>query len=171
MDWRMLCEPQEKPDRLYTASLTTSPDICDLKGLCNKQKTACRSGDREELRRVQRDLRLNPLQVHGLLQYNTSRDVWTGMKKITGFKVKDRKSLGRLERTNQLDCLTSLLHSLRTRPRPTTDKNPNWVCWPRLGGSVMKVLVLVQHGKTQSTGWWVIQEFSHLWKFPGDSAE
>lgn len=85
IDWRTLCEPQEEPDRLYSASLTTSPDISDLKGLCNKQKTASRSGDREELRRVQRDLRLNPLQVHGLLQYNTSRDVWTGM---------ERKSLG-----------------------------------------------------------------------------
>lgn len=26
----------------------------------------------------------------------------------------------------------------------------------------MKVLVLVQHGKTQSTGWWVVQDFSFL---------
>ena len=70
----------------------------DLKALLNKKKRAFRSGDREELRRVQHELRdmlrackdAYRRKLEAKLQQNNVRDVWTGMKQITGCKVSGR---------------------------------------------------------------------------------
>ena len=83
--------------------------INDLKALLNKKKRAFRSGDREELRRVQHELRdmlracndTYRRKLEAKLQQNNVRDVWTGMKQITGCKVSGRQSSGSLERANE----------------------------------------------------------------------
>ncbi|KAI3370924.1 hypothetical protein L3Q82_023481 [Scortum barcoo] len=64
----------------------------DLKALLNKKKMAFRAGDREEQRRVQHELRdmLRTCKdnyrrkLEAKVQQNNVRDVWTGMKHITG---------------------------------------------------------------------------------------
>ena len=83
----------------------------DLKALLNKKKRAFRSGDRQEQRRVQHELRemLRTCKdnyrrkLEAKLQQNSVRDVWTGMMNITGMKGKDRQTSGSLDRANQFN--------------------------------------------------------------------
>ncbi|KAI3367071.1 hypothetical protein L3Q82_009273 [Scortum barcoo] len=82
-----------------------------LKALLNKKKRAFRAGDREKQRRVQHELRdmLRTCKdnyrrkLEAKLQQNNVRDVWTGMKHITGMKGKDRQTSGSLDRANQFN--------------------------------------------------------------------
>ena len=81
----------------------------ELKALLNKNKMAFRSGDKEEQRGVQHELREalrtckdnNRRKLDAKLLQNSVRDVWTGMKHITGMKGKSRQTSGSLDRANQ----------------------------------------------------------------------
>lgn len=121
-DWAVLCEPHgDDIDEMTVCNLPARtvhgfPNnkariTCDLKTLPNKKKRAFRSGDKEELRRVQHDLRK---KLHGCkgnygrkledkLQQNNVREVWSGMKQITGCKGRD-EPYGRQEWANEMNC-------------------------------------------------------------------
>ncbi|KAF1386003.1 hypothetical protein PFLUV_G00113630 [Perca fluviatilis] len=79
--WTVCCFPNHKP-------WITS----DLKVLLNEKKKAFRSWDRQELREVQHKLRDKLREcknsyrrkLEASLQQNNMREVWTGMKEITG---------------------------------------------------------------------------------------
>ena len=95
------CEHTAMPTRTARCLPNNKPWITnDLKALLNKKKRAFRSGDREELRRVQHELRdmlrackdTYRRKLEAKLQQNNVRDVWTGMKQITGYKVSGRQS-------------------------------------------------------------------------------
>ncbi|KAK0146078.1 hypothetical protein N1851_014660 [Merluccius polli] len=83
----------------------------DLKGLLNKKKKAFRDGDGELLKSVQKELRVRLREnkeayrrkLESKLQQNNIRDVWHGMKTITGFKVKGKQVEGSQERANELN--------------------------------------------------------------------
>ncbi|XP_062854835.1 uncharacterized protein LOC134318029 [Trichomycterus rosablanca] len=72
----------------------------DIKELLNKKKRAFRDGDREELKRVQGELKVRLKEakesyrrkIEQKLQENNMREVWNGMKTITGCKKKGRNS-------------------------------------------------------------------------------
>ncbi|KAM4580370.1 uncharacterized protein PAE49_005246 [Odontesthes bonariensis] len=72
---------------------------------------AFRSGDRQEQRRVQRELKETlrtcrdnyRRKLESKLEQNCVRDVWTGMKHITGMKGKDTQTSGSLDRANQFN--------------------------------------------------------------------
>ena len=100
------CEDTNMPARTVHCSSNNKPWITsDLKALLNKKKRAFRSGDRQEQRRVQHELRemLRTCQEEAGLQQNSVRDVWTGMMNITGMKGKDRQTSGSLDRANQFN--------------------------------------------------------------------
>ncbi|XP_051238681.1 uncharacterized protein LOC127353460 isoform X2 [Dicentrarchus labrax] len=66
----------------------------DLQALLNEKKRAFRSGDRAELKRVQRELKRSISEskdnyrrkLEDKLEDSNSREVWSGMKEITGFQ-------------------------------------------------------------------------------------
>ncbi|KAK0145656.1 hypothetical protein N1851_015437 [Merluccius polli] len=108
-DYIRFCEDTTMPARTVHCFSNNKPWITsDLKALPNKKK-AFRSGDREEQRRVQQELRemLRTCKdnyrrkLEAKLQQNSVRDVWAGMKHITGMKGKDRQTSGSLDRAIQ----------------------------------------------------------------------
>ena len=97
----------------------------DLKALLNKKKRAFRSGDREELRRVQHELRdmlrackdTYRRKLEAKLQQNNVRDVWTGMKQITGCKPPTHRPDVQLPYPTTLRPLRGLLSDPFSRKR------------------------------------------------------
>ena len=127
------CEDTTMPARTVRCFSNNKPWITsDLKALLNEKKRAFRSGDREEQRRVQHRLRdmLRKCKddyrrkLEAKLQQNSVRDVWTGMKNITGMKGKDRQTSGSLDRANQLNQFFNRFSSppatSQTPPAPHT---------------------------------------------------
>ena len=120
-DWGVLCEPHGVDIDNITDCITDYINFCEqtiiptktvrcypnnkpritseLKELLNKKKQAFRTGDKEELKRVQRELKVKlkeckdsyKQKLESKLQQNNSRDVWRGMRQITGFNLKDRQ--------------------------------------------------------------------------------
>lgn len=153
-DWDVLCEPHGEDIDNMTDCITEYIRFCedttipartvacfsnnkpwitsDLKALLNEKKRAFRSGDREEQRRVQHRLRdmLRKCKddyrrkLEAKLQQNSVRDVWTGMKHITGMKGKDRQTSGSLDRANQFNQFFNRFSSppatSQTPPAPHT---------------------------------------------------
>ena len=80
----------------------------DLKELLNKKKKSLQGGRRESLRSAQKELKVNirdnkevyRRKLENKLQHNNMQDVWSGMKKITGFKQKEDQRDGSLDRAN-----------------------------------------------------------------------
>ncbi|KAL7837258.1 hypothetical protein SRHO_G00269690 [Serrasalmus rhombeus] len=67
-----------------------------------------RSGNKEEMRRVQKELRRNIREgnrkrMEGQLQQNNTIGVWRGLKTISGFKESNRQLLGNLQLANDLN--------------------------------------------------------------------
>ena len=158
-DWDVLIEPHEEDLDSMTDCITEYTRFCehttmptrtvrcfpnkkswitnDLTALLNKKKRAFRSVDREELRRVQHELRdmlrackdTYRRKLEAKLQQNNVRDVWTGMKEITACKVIGRHSSGSLERANKLNRFFNKFSSqpsviFPTPPDPHTPSLP-----------------------------------------------
>ena len=100
------------------------------------KKRAFRSGDREEQRRVQHKLRevlrtfkdSYKRKLEAKRQQNSMRDVWTGMKNITGMKGEDRQTSGSLDRANQFNQFFNRCSSPpATPPAPPAPHTPTTV--------------------------------------------
>ncbi|XP_073674252.1 uncharacterized protein [Garra rufa] len=113
-DWDVLCSPHGEDIDSLTHCVTDYINFCventvpsrsvqcfpnnkpwvtpELKALLNEKKRAFLSGDREELRRVQRELKYNirrckdnyKKKLERGLEQNNIRDVWRGLKYISG---------------------------------------------------------------------------------------
>ena len=139
-DYIRLCEDTNMPARTVHCFSNNKPWITsDLKALLNKKKRAFGSGDRVEQRRVQHELRemLRTCKdnyrrkLEAKLQLNSVRDVWTGMKNITGMKGKDRQTSGSLDRANQFNQFFNRFSS--PPATPPTPPDPHTV----LNGSTL----------------------------------
>ncbi|MBN3320364.1 COX7C oxidase, partial [Atractosteus spatula] len=83
----------------------------DLKALLNDKKRHFRREDKEEVKRVQRELKQKLREskeayrrkVEDKLQRNRVRDVRSSMREITGFKQAGGATEGNLEMTNELN--------------------------------------------------------------------
>ena len=84
----------------------------DLKALLNEKKRAFRSGDRAELKRVQRELKHSIREskekyrrkLEFKLENNNTRDVWRGMREITGFQRRGGGTAeGNVQRANEFN--------------------------------------------------------------------
>ena len=132
-DWNVLCEPHGDDINALTECVTDYINFCvdtivptrtvrcfpnnkpwitsDLKKLLNIKKKAFRDGDRELLKSTQKQLKIQTKRckedyrrkLESQLQQNNVRDVWSGMKKITGFKLKEDQTDGGLDRANELN--------------------------------------------------------------------
>ncbi|XP_078791709.1 uncharacterized protein LOC110013806 isoform X2 [Oryzias latipes] len=113
-DWDVLCSPHGEDIDSLTDCITDYVNFCventvqtksvqcfsnnkpwvtpELKTLLNEKKRAFLSGDKEELRRVQRDLKYKirkckdcyRKKLEQRLEQNNIRDVWRGLKHISG---------------------------------------------------------------------------------------
>ena len=121
-----LQKKKKKSILFYLDYIRFCEDTSDLKALLNKKKKAFRSGDREDQRRVQHKLRemLRTCKdnyrrkLEAKLQQNSVRDVWAGMKHITGMKGKDRQTSGSLDRANQYNQFFRFSSPPDTPPTP-----------------------------------------------------
>ncbi|XP_051776198.1 uncharacterized protein LOC127526095 [Erpetoichthys calabaricus] len=84
----------------------------DIKGLLNQKKRAFKGGDQYELKCVQKELRVQPRAVkeqyrrklEQKLQNNSMKEVWDGMKIITGCSSKRGTTIKRdVKRANQMN--------------------------------------------------------------------
>ncbi|KAK0139075.1 hypothetical protein N1851_024349 [Merluccius polli] len=101
----------------------------NVKDILNRKKRAFKDGDRDELKRVQRELKVHLREakedyrrkVEQKLQHNNLREVWDGMKTITGCKKKDSiTGEGDAGRANQLNLFFNRFDT----PAPTTSDGP-----------------------------------------------
>ena len=115
------CEQTILPAKTVNCFPNNKPWITsDLKTLLNKKKEAFKSGDKSLLKSIQHELRDKlrrgrdsyRKKLEAKLQQNNSRDVWAGMKAITGFKGRDRLTVGTLERANELNTFFHRFSSL-----------------------------------------------------------
>ncbi|XP_014876404.1 uncharacterized protein LOC106938767 [Poecilia latipinna] len=132
-NWEALCEPHGEDIDTMTNCITDYIRFCedtvtctrtvrcfpknkpwitsDLKALLNKKKMTFRVGDRDEQRRVRRELKETlrkcrdnyRRKLESKLEQNCVKDVWTGLKLIIGLKGKDTLMAGSLERANQFN--------------------------------------------------------------------
>ncbi|XP_016522199.1 uncharacterized protein LOC107834813 [Poecilia formosa] len=132
-NWEVLCEPHGEDIDTMTNCITDYIRFCedtvtctrtvrcfpnnkpwitsDLKALLNKKKMAFRVGDREEQRRVQRELKVTlrtcrdnyRRKLESKPEQNCIKDVWTGLKISIGSKGKDTLTAGSLDRANQFN--------------------------------------------------------------------
>ena len=132
-DWNALCQPHGDNINAMTECVTDYINFCvdiivptrtvkcfpnnkswittDLKKLLNIKKKAFRDGNRELLKTTQKQIKAQTRKckedyrkkLESQLQHNNVRDVWSGMKKITGFKAKGDQTDGGLDRANELN--------------------------------------------------------------------
>ncbi|KAK0147905.1 hypothetical protein N1851_012366 [Merluccius polli] len=132
-DYIRFCDDTTMPARTVHCFSNNKPWITsDLKALLNKKKKAFRSGDSEEQRRVQHELRemLRTCKdnyrrkLEAKLQQTSVRDVWAGMKHITGMKGKDRQTSGSLDRANQYNQFFNSILLYNTSPSAPPSSPP-----------------------------------------------
>ncbi|KAM8771414.1 uncharacterized protein AB9X84_005684 [Acanthopagrus schlegelii] len=101
----------------------------DVKDILNRKKRAFKDGDRDELKRVQGELKVQLREaneeyrrkVEQKLQRNNMREVWDGMKTITGCKKKGSSTEeGDAGRANQLNLFFNRFDT----PAPTASDCP-----------------------------------------------
>ncbi|KAI3363579.1 hypothetical protein L3Q82_011590 [Scortum barcoo] len=121
-DWEVLCGPHEQDIDSLTDCITDYINFCvettvptkrvrcfsnnkpwvtpDLRALLQEKRTAFQSGDRDELRRVQRDLKRKIKEckasyrrkMEDHLQQNNVREVWRGLQAISGQGKNERRN-------------------------------------------------------------------------------
>ena len=101
------------PARTVTCYTNNKPRITkDITVILNEKKRAFREGNRDEVRRVQGALKLNireakdnhKRKLESKLKRNNMRDVWSGMRTITGFQKTGSVGLeGRVDWANELN--------------------------------------------------------------------
>ena len=100
----------------------------DVKGLLNQKKKAFKDGDTQELKRVQKELRVQlrvakekyGRRLEQRMQNNSMREVWEGMRTITGCTSKRRPPIeGEVGKANQLNQFFNRFD----QPIPSTPPN------------------------------------------------
>ncbi|KAI4898658.1 hypothetical protein NFI96_029389 [Prochilodus magdalenae] len=111
---QLLCGLCLKPSKTIRCFANNKPWVTsNLKHLLNQKKRAFKTGDKEELKRVQTELRIRikeakeeyRTKLETKLENNNTRDVWRGLKDITGFNLSSSGAItdGSYERVNELN--------------------------------------------------------------------
>ena len=102
---------------------------CDIKGLLNQKKAAFRENDREKHKQIQRELkrRLKMARVdykkkmETKLQHNDTREVWRGLKNITGYKLKNSQvTAGDVDKANEFNLFYNRFNTATTTSIPSS---------------------------------------------------
>ncbi|KAI4883080.1 hypothetical protein NFI96_000510 [Prochilodus magdalenae] len=112
-DYINFCVDSTVPTRTVKCYPNNKPWVTkDIKALLNKKKRAFRAGDREEVRTTQRELKRTIREakdryrkkLEWKLQQNNMREVWSGMRTITGFRSSNNRGVeGSVDRANELN--------------------------------------------------------------------
>ncbi|KAL0151264.1 hypothetical protein M9458_053455 [Cirrhinus mrigala] len=133
-DWQALCEPHGQDIDGITECITGYINFCvdtivpvrtvncypnnkpwvtkDIKAILNRKKKAFRERNKVEVRATQRDLRIKIREakekyrrkLEWKLQQNNMRELWSGMRTITGYKLSSSGGInGSVERANELN--------------------------------------------------------------------
>ena len=112
---------------------------------------ALRCGDQEELRNVQRDLKVKLKEckdtyrrkLESKLQQNNMREVWSGMKTITGFNMKEKQTEGTMERANEMNLFFNRFSSQSSTQAPWA--GPDGLSPRLLRACATQLSVILQH--------------------------
>ncbi|XP_051251058.1 uncharacterized protein LOC127360648 [Dicentrarchus labrax] len=129
-DYINFCMDVVNPVRTVHCYANNKPWITShVKGLLNQKKRAFKDGDQQELRRVQRELRVQLREakeqyrgkLEQKLQNNSMKEVWDGMKIITGCSSKRGARMeGDTERANLMNQFFSRFdHPIPLTPQVT----------------------------------------------------
>ncbi|KAI3367157.1 hypothetical protein L3Q82_008214 [Scortum barcoo] len=112
-DYINFCMDTVVPVRSVRCFANNKPWITsDIKGLLNQKKKAFKDGDTQELKQIQKELRVQLREakeqyrkkIEQRMQNNNMREVWEGMKTITGCSSKRGAPIeGDVGRANQLN--------------------------------------------------------------------
>ncbi|TWW56101.1 hypothetical protein D4764_08G0000880 [Takifugu flavidus] len=112
-DYIKFCTENSVPTKKVRCYPNNKPWVTsDLKALLNKKKRAFTAGDPAELRSVQKELKRSLKEskdayrkkLEERLERNQTRDVWSGMRTITGFQKKGIRSAdGNVDQANELN--------------------------------------------------------------------
>uniref|UniRef100_A0A8C6NVM8 Reverse transcriptase domain-containing protein n=1 Tax=Nothobranchius furzeri TaxID=105023 RepID=A0A8C6NVM8_NOTFU len=111
-DYINFCVDDINPTRTVRCFANNKPSITsEMKNLLKEKKRAFKEGGRELLRSIQKQLKIKirdskeayRKKMENKLQRNNIRDVWSGMKKITGFKQRKDCTDGSLDTANELN--------------------------------------------------------------------
>ncbi|TWW53626.1 hypothetical protein D4764_0122180 [Takifugu flavidus] len=112
-DYIKFCTENSVPTKKVRCYPNNKPWVTsDLKALLNKKKRAFTAGDPAELRSVQKELKRSLKEskdayrkkLEERLERNQTRDVWSGMRTITGFQKKGiRLADGNVDQANELN--------------------------------------------------------------------
>ncbi|KAI3363082.1 hypothetical protein L3Q82_011534 [Scortum barcoo] len=105
----------------------------EVKTVLNKKKAAFRSRDREAMKAAQQEVKhcvkeakdSYRRKVEQKLRENNMREVWEGVRTITGLNTKTRAVGGTMERANELNDFFNRHHNTTTPPSsPTSTQSP-----------------------------------------------
>ena len=111
-DYINFCKDVVAPVREVRCFPNNKPWITSsIKHLLNQKKAAFKAGDRERIRAIQRDLKKVIRQarkdykekLEKKLQHNITREVWKGMRAITGYKEKGGGTQGDATLANEFN--------------------------------------------------------------------
>ncbi|TWW54783.1 hypothetical protein D4764_0220080 [Takifugu flavidus] len=132
-DYIMFCTENSVPTKKVRCYPNNKPWVTsDLKALLNKKKRASfTAGDPAELRRAQKELKRSLKEskdayrkkLEERLERNQTRDVWSGMRTITGFQKKGIRSAdGNVDQANELNQFFNRFDS--SSPSPSCPNIP-----------------------------------------------
>ncbi|KAI4894740.1 hypothetical protein NFI96_006104 [Prochilodus magdalenae] len=134
-DYINFCVDSTVPTRTVKCYPNNKPWVTkDIKALLNKKKRAFRAGDREEVRTTQRELKRTIREakdryrrkLEWKLQQNNMREVWSGMRTITGFRSSNNRGVeGSVDRANELNLFFNRFDTASS-DLPLPDSSAAW---------------------------------------------
>ncbi|KAI4897881.1 hypothetical protein NFI96_029587, partial [Prochilodus magdalenae] len=134
-DYINFCVDSTVPTRTVKCYPNNKPWVTkDIKALLNKKKRAFRAGDREEVRTTQRELKRTIREakdgyrrkLEWKLQQNNMREVWSGMRTITGFRSSNNGGVeGSVDRANELNLFFNRFDTASS-DLPLPDSSAAW---------------------------------------------
>ncbi|KAK0135164.1 RNA-directed DNA polymerase from mobile element jockey [Merluccius polli] len=131
-DYLNFCMDVVAPARTVRCFPNNKPWVTrGVKAVLNKKKAAFRRGDKEAMKAAQREVKVclrdakesYRRKVEQKLQENNMREVWNGVKTITGYKAKSSSEGGTLERANELNNFFNRFDQLPPLP-PSPHPSP-----------------------------------------------
>ncbi|KAI4888527.1 hypothetical protein NFI96_008530 [Prochilodus magdalenae] len=134
-DYINFCVDSTVPTRTVKCYPNNKPWVTkDIKALLNKKKRAFRAGDREEVRTTQRELKRTIREakdryrrkLEWKLQQNNMKEVWSGMRTITGFRSSNNGGVeGSVDRANELNLFFNRFDTASS-DLPLPDSSAAW---------------------------------------------
>ncbi|KAI4903434.1 hypothetical protein NFI96_017561, partial [Prochilodus magdalenae] len=164
-DYVNFCVENTVPTKTIRCFSNSKPWINpDIKALLKEKKRVFRSGDKDELKAVQRDLRrkiwegkASYRKLEEQLQRNNVSGVWKGLKTISGHKKPDSQVVGDQKWVNELNLFFNRFdHSPDPPPAQTSLLNPLSVALPICGPPPSLTLTPLNNFQLTATPDWFV---------------